>query len=195
MPSLYLRLYNWTQVTLWTIGLFVLISSKFLPQLSSHRNLNLYFITVQSLMVLDIVHVLLRLTPGDFLTTLLQVASRLYLAWFILPAQPAISRWNYVMFTAWSLAEIIRYFYYNVPTLKTLTFLRYSAFLVLYPLGVLTGELPLVWEHFQNAKALGQKRVWIDVGMLIGYVPGFPYLFLHMIKLRKKKLAKTPKVE
>jgi very-long-chain (3R)-3-hydroxyacyl-CoA dehydratase len=175
------------------MGLAVLAASKFRTGFA--LDINKFYTCVQSVMVLDILHVLLKLVPGNIVITVIQVASRLYVAWVLLPSQAAPLPWNYIMFTAWSLAEIIRYLYYNAQSHKTFTFLRYSAFIVLYPLGVLTGELPLIYEHFVNTKALGQKRAWIDLLIFVTYIPGFPYLYLHMLKLRKKKLVGSHKIQ
>ena len=49
----------------------------------------------------------------------------------------------------WSIAEIIRYSYYIAKEsdheIRILTWLRYSAFIILYPFGV-TGELLTIWQ-------------------------------------------------
>ena len=49
--------------------------------------------------------------------------------------------WLLVMCMAWSVTEVVRYSFYGLNlcgiSLRPLTFLRYSLFLVLYPLGVL----------------------------------------------------------
>jgi very-long-chain (3R)-3-hydroxyacyl-CoA dehydratase len=132
-------------------------------------------------MILDVVHVVCKLVPGDPIATVLQVISRLYAVWVVLPSQPAVAKWNYILFTAWSLAEIIRYQYYLYREVSFLQFLRYNAFIVLYPLGVLTGEIPLIWEHYQNLKFR------FDIFVLLLYLPGFPFLYFHMLKLRRRR--------
>jgi very-long-chain (3R)-3-hydroxyacyl-CoA dehydratase len=146
-------------------------------------------------MILDIVHVLLGLVPGSLISTSMQIISRLYVAWVILYPHFMRNVCHPIMLVSWSLAEIIRYTYYNAQKNKILTFLRYSAFIVLYPSGVLLGEVPLIYGHSRLAADVGWSGAWIDRLVLIAYIPGFPYLFWHMIKLRKKKLGGPRKDE
>jgi very-long-chain (3R)-3-hydroxyacyl-CoA dehydratase len=139
-------------------------------------------------MLLDVVHVLLKLVPGGFVTTFLQIVSRLYVAWVVLPGQDSLAVWNYVMFVAWSLAEVIRFQYYVRRNSRALLFLRYNAFILLYPMGVITGELPLLWKDYTT-----QGR-WINIPIIVLYIPFFPYLYRHMLRLRalKSKGAAVP---
>jgi very-long-chain (3R)-3-hydroxyacyl-CoA dehydratase len=177
--SLYLTIYNNVTTLLWLGGVGLLIASLVSPSLSTY--VNTYFTATQSLMVLDIVHVLLKLAAGSVVTTFLQIVSRLYVAWVVLPAQDSLPVWNYVMFVAWSLAEVIRFQYYVRKNSSGLLFLRYNAFIVLYPMGVLTGELPLLWRDYTT------RGRWINIPIMALYIPFFPYLYWHMLVLRKKK--------
>lgn len=112
-----------------------------------------YFIYVQGFMLFDILHAVLRLVKGGVFTTLLQVSSRLYVAFIILPyqinSQEVPNIFNYCMFTAWSVAEVVRYSYYLCKNSKIVKFLRYNLFIVLYPIGVCAGELPLIYRHYR----------------------------------------------
>jgi very-long-chain (3R)-3-hydroxyacyl-CoA dehydratase len=183
----YLTVYNNVTTLLWLVGFVLLIASLAFKSLSMF--VDTYFTAIQSLMVLDIVHVLLKLVPGGVITTFLQIASRLYVAWVVLPAQDSFTRWNSVMFAAWSIAEIIRFQYYEHRGSWALLFLRYNAFIVLYPMGVLTGELPLLWQDF-----VAHKR-WINIPIMMLYIPFFPYLYLHMLSLRKGKTKRRSDAE
>ena len=49
------------------------------------------------------------------------------------------------MYIAWSIAEIVRYSFYEHKNVSWLKLIRYNMFFVLYPMGVLTGELPLIF--------------------------------------------------
>jgi very-long-chain (3R)-3-hydroxyacyl-CoA dehydratase len=178
--SRYLTTYNTLTSILWFSGLTLLIASVFFSSLSGY--VNKYFIATQSLMLLDVVHVLLKLVSGRIITTVLQIVSRIYISWVILPAQDSLTVWNYVMFTAWSLAEIIRFQYYMRRDNKTMLFLRYNAFIILYPMGFLTGEVPLLWKYY---KAQGNG---FDLFMIASYIPFWPYLYWYMFSLRKAKV-------
>ena len=174
----YVEVYNNTQALLWFGGLVMVILS--LVTSSARSNLNKYFMVVQSIMVLDIVHAALKVVKGNIIATIIQVASRIAVVLWILPRQKELLVWNFLMFTAWSLAEIIRYRYYVNKSNKILVWLRYNAFIVLYPIGILTGEMPLIYKDY---KVYGGKFNLIALSL---YIPGFPFLFIHMLKLRKK---------
>jgi very-long-chain (3R)-3-hydroxyacyl-CoA dehydratase len=81
------------------------------------------------------------------------------------------------------LTEIVRYAYYATSLLKStppvLTWLRYSMFLVLYPVGV-ASELALIW----NADWMPFR--WLIVA---AYAPGFYMLYGYMLKQRGKILS------
>lgn len=180
---MYLSFYNFLQILLWAGGLILLAYTGIFDNTLLPKT-NQYFTIIQSVMLLDVVHVLFRLVPGQVLTTLMQIASRLYVVWLILPQQKEFQIWNYLMFTAWCFAEIIRYSYYINKKSKILLFFRYNAFLILYPIGVLTGECPLIYQHYKSTNFV------FDLFVLALYVPCFPYLYFHMLKLRKKNMNK-----
>ena len=95
-------------------------------------------------MLLDVLHAVLKLTRSTPLTAAMQIASRIYLLidYDTCSNSPIFK----VMVLAWSCAETLRFFYYEFHQLH---WLRYSAFIVLYPIGVFAGELPLIWFHWQ----------------------------------------------
>lgn len=174
------------QTLLWAAGLTFMLVSFVVPDLTQY--LNKYYIIIQSIMFLDIVHALLKLVRGNIIATILQVGSRIYVVWMIVRQQDAPNIWNYLMYTAWSLAEIIRYQYYiHKPSEGLLLFLRYNAFIILYPIGVLTGELPLIYQNYQATKNI------VNLVIMFLYIPFFPYLYIHMLSLRKKKSNESKK--
>jgi very-long-chain (3R)-3-hydroxyacyl-CoA dehydratase len=177
----YLTVYNSVQATLWLIGLVItLVSFVNMRRLP----LNAYFLVAQTLMLLDVLHVALRLVRGTILTTFLQIFSRVYMVWHVIRVQTETTIWNYALYAAWSLAEIIRYSYYLNKDLELLKFLRYNAFIVLYPVGVFMGEIPLIYLDY---KTTGFK---FSLVFLSAYFPAFPYLYWHMLKLRSHQIKK-----
>ena len=59
------------------------------------------------------------------------------------------TEWAALCVIPWSIAEVIRYSFYLLKEfgieIRLLTWLRYSAFIVLYPFGV-AGELLTIWS-------------------------------------------------
>jgi very-long-chain (3R)-3-hydroxyacyl-CoA dehydratase len=100
----------------------------------------------QSLQLLEVIHCVVGLVPSNAIQTLIQISSRLIVVWGIL--LPVVESRNSIgvpmLLICWSIAEMTRYLYYAlniyemVPYL--LTWLRYTLFIVLYPIGV-SGEL------------------------------------------------------
>ena len=88
------------------------------------------------------------------------------------------------MLIAWSTAEVTRYSYYIIKNNSTLKWFRYSLFFVLYPAGIFTGELPLIFYHYKKTENIA------DIVIMSSYAVLFPYLYLHMIKLRRKNLSR-----
>ena len=109
------------------------------------------------------------------------------------------------MLTAWCITEVIRYSYYAVGlcqiNISILTWLRYTLFIVLYPLGV-TGELWCYYDslHFLKTSkfmslAMPNKFNFIfspyvvTLMVMLFYIPGFPPMYMHMVKQRRKVLG------
>ena len=135
----------------------------------------------------------------------LQILSRLVIVWLILNPVPLTNIGPLLLLLAWSSTEIIRYLYYawsrteDPPYL--LVWLRYSLFIVLYPMGVL-GELisiyyalPIIKEqrtaslYLPNMLNFSFDSYYCILIILIGYLPGFPKLYMHMINQRAKYLT------
>ena len=108
---------------------------------------------------------------------------------------------------AWGVTEVVRYSYFAMKLIwpkaggrgaELLTRLRYSTFIILYPLGV-SSELVLVYRAFDAIKAL--RPYCIDLPNAFNfafdyptaakltaasYVIFFPKLYAHMFKQRRK---------
>lgn len=103
---------------------------------------------------------------------------------------------------AWSITEIIRYSYYTLNIINSvpyiLIWLRYTTFIILYPIGV-TGELLCFYWAQDYAKKTGVWSIelpnkyndtfsyyyflWI---VMLLYIPLFPQMYLHMFAQRRK---------
>ncbi|KAK6926919.1 Protein-tyrosine phosphatase-like, PTPLA [Dillenia turbinata] len=78
----------------------------------------------------------------------------------------------FVTFVAWSLSDIIRYLHYAFNCVGSsphwITYVRYTAFIVLYPVGLGPGEMRIMYEALPYIKA---KRLYEDffLGLHTGY--------------------------
>eukprot|EP00002_Diphylleia_rotans_P019849 TRINITY_DN3838_c0_g1_i1.p1 TRINITY_DN3838_c0_g1~~TRINITY_DN3838_c0_g1_i1.p1 ORF type:complete len:236 (-),score=43.62 TRINITY_DN3838_c0_g1_i1:156-863(-) len=206
---LYLLAYNFTLASGW---LYVLI------QTAQHYANNGTYTTVypkvefqlkiwQTAALLEIFHSLFRFVKSPIQTTLMQVASRIYLLWAIVynfpEAQQSVSFTSMVV--CWSVTEVIRYLYYGLNLLDAvpyfLTYLRYTLFIVLYPAGV-SSELACIWFARPAMLAAGHWALalpnkfniefshhFLTYIVYLTYVPGFPQLYTYMWGQRRKLLA------
>jgi very-long-chain (3R)-3-hydroxyacyl-CoA dehydratase len=96
----------------------------------------------QTFAVMEVLHALTGVVPAPVFTTVMQVASRLFLMWGVCLPFPQLNTnvFYSTMLVAWSLTEVMRYSYFALKQIDAvpawLHWLRYSAFLVLYPLGI-----------------------------------------------------------
>ncbi|KAG1723612.1 PTPLA-domain-containing protein [Suillus paluster] len=154
---------------------------------------------VQSLAALEILHVLLGFVRSPLPTTVIQVSSRLILVWGIVERFPHThsSPIYTTMVLAWALTEVPRYAYYalsltgcGVPAL--LTWIRYSTFYVLYPIGAGSEALVMLstipeWNGGKWS-AWGTED-WVKAGMVAIWVPGLWMMYSHMMRMRRKVLG------
>ncbi|CAH8572564.1 unnamed protein product [Schistosoma turkestanicum] len=163
----------------------------------------------QSLAVVEIIHSAIGLVRSSVITTILQVSSRLLVVWGVLYIMPEISRNNLgvpLIVTSWSIAEMIRYSYYLADIcgikLNLLTWLRYSAFIVLYPTGI-SGEIFLIVSGIRrlnetrkysfdlpNALNCSFSYWFALITILVTYIPGSKTMYTHMMRQRRKVLQK-----
>ncbi|CAK1599790.1 unnamed protein product [Parnassius mnemosyne] len=168
-------------------------------------------IIFQNAAVLEVLHAALKLVPSSVFVVLMQVYSRVFLVCGALLATngATISPGLPLCILAWSITEIIRYAYYALNLInvvpQSLLFLRYSTFLVLYPLGI-TGELLCMYHSLDE---IAEKKLftvsmpnswnfifnyyYFLIFYMLLYIPLFPVLFGHMLKQRNKMLSEESK--
>ncbi|KAG7085947.1 hypothetical protein E1B28_003475 [Marasmius oreades] len=152
---------------------------------------------VQSAAILEILHVLIGVVRSPLQTTVMQVSSRLFLVWGVVELYSSV-RTNPLyasMIFAWSLTEVIRYSFYafsltapSYPPPKFLTYLRYTTFYVLYPLGA-GSEAFLNYSSLPNLSPLVGKWSAYDYFrgvMFLIWWPGLYVMYTYMIKQRRK---------
>lgn len=158
-------------------------------------------------------HAAIGIVKSNVVLTTFQVMSRVIVVCGVLLATPTAiySPGLPLALLAWSITEIIRYGYYGfnlinfVPSL--LVWLRYTTFIVLYPIGV-TGELLCfywaqsyaanhnVWSiempNNNNVTFSYYYFLWLVMAL---YIPLFPQLYMHMFAQRKKVLGTAAKAK
>lgn len=125
----------------------------------------------------------------------MQVASRLMLVWGISYPFPQldVSPWYSSMLTAWSTTEVIRYTYFALKQFDFIPYflhwLRYSAFLVLYPMGISSEVAMIIKALVGPADKLATWYPFALVAVLLSYIPGSVILYSHMLSQRRKQVG------
>ncbi|KAJ5745173.1 hypothetical protein N7520_010355 [Penicillium odoratum] len=202
----YLFLYNALNLATW--GFCIAYTASLIPSNFTNNTLpsifkqtfSPYLLVTQSIATLEILHSLLKLVRAPFLTTAMQVASRLLLVWGIMvpfggqvvgASTTQLGDYAYLgCVGAWGITEVIRYGFFaitlsgnEVP--KWWTWLRYNTFYVLYPIGI-SSECALVYLSLGPAGDVSELLYWGLVAVLAIYVPGSYILYSHMIAQRRK---------
>lgn len=174
----------------------------------------------QMVMLLDVVNSVLRIVRSPVITTVMQIASRILVIAIlkVFPQSRSTLVGMSLLLFAWCPTECIRYSFYllkelsnensekvkkeqikneknknNVP--KWLLWIRYSSFIVFYPMGI-TGELFVLYTSLgevRNHQTLSLVQ-WVIYGAFCVYPYGAIVLFTHMLKQRKKTLYPKPSV-
>ncbi|VEU19558.1 DEKNAAC100462 [Brettanomyces naardenensis] len=191
--------YNLVSGSLWS---FIFIDTVFTAILFGQPQMfdltSTWLTLIQSGAIVEMYNSAVGNVRSPLFTTVMQVASRFLLIFGIfqaLPYSPANYHWSYITLSlAWSVSEIIRYYYYAAKTLshgnppRALTYLRYNAFTILYPIGI-SSEVFIVYSSLDEAAYVyGPLYKYFLIACLISYIPGAYILYSHMLKQRSKVL-------
>jgi very-long-chain (3R)-3-hydroxyacyl-CoA dehydratase len=188
----YLKYYNLTSCCLWlafTIGYWF----NLFPEIYSW----IWPLTiVQGLAIFDVVHALAGWVKTSVFTTVIQYMSRMFVTgilalamfWWPLSDNLLVLIGSKVIMLAWPLSEIIRYWYYFGKKGALITRLRYSAFIVLYPSGVLAEWLVMGKTLYFSILTGGYVVSGLIILSLVMYILYFPKLYGYLWQQRNKKL-------
>jgi len=166
----------------------------------TYEECSLLVVLLQALELMEIVHAALGWVPGRVgPSMMLQMGRDVVLAAIILCPTTHMDWGTPLLYLTWSFGEIIRFPYYlcSVQQIKSPYFLeyaRYSAFLLLMPVGF-AAELrcyyaaslsPLIAD-FEMFEIEGPQLVLVFC--LAVYGLGAPILFSSMLRQRRKKLG------
>ncbi|KAK4707748.1 hypothetical protein R3W88_028673 [Solanum pinnatisectum] len=160
----------------------------------------------------EILHSLAGFVRSPISATLPQISSRLYVTWGILWSFPKVRSHILVssLVISWSITEIIRYSFFGIREAfgsapSWLLWLRYSTFLLLYPIGI-TSEVSLIYNALPYMKESGKYSIrmpnkwnfsfdyyYAAFVCLAIYLPGFSHLYSYMLGQRKKALSEPKK--
>ncbi|BCS03426.1 putative membrane protein [Aspergillus luchuensis] len=197
MPSLrttYLVTYNTINALLWLYIFSSIILSPFQSPQTTYATLEPWTRWTQTIAILEILHAALGLTRSPIFTTFTQIFARSVQVWAINYAYPETTSpslaYKY-MLLAWSFADAIRYSYFAVlsagaPVPGLLRWLRYSLFLILYPIGI-GSEWWLMFQALRVTNSIPVQALFVFFLFLYG--PGSPMMYSYMVKQRGKTLA------
>ncbi|KRH92562.1 Protein tyrosine phosphatase-like protein PTPLA (contains Pro instead of catalytic Arg) [Pseudoloma neurophilia] len=145
---------------------------------------------LQTFYILELFNIIIGMSKAKIFPTILQLSSRLFIIW------PICHRFQYtqgivhLMLYCWFFSDTIRYLFY-LSRNRFFKFLRYNLFLFFYPIGTYC-EIVLVSRT--ESISIGLFKYLLRTIMLF-YIPGFVFLFFHMLKRRKwtSKTEKTAK--
>ncbi|XP_021887653.1 very-long-chain (3R)-3-hydroxyacyl-CoA dehydratase 2 [Carica papaya] len=204
--KLYLFAYNSLQAIAWLMSLIIILRS-----LASTKSINGTYASAGGLICvlqtsgfMEVIHGAIGIVPSGVLSPLMQWGGRTHFLLAIVSKIKEIQELPavFITFLFWSLGEIIRYPHYALNCIGTcpswITYLRYTAFIVLYPIGI-GGE---IWLMFQALPYIRDKNLYANsfAGLPFGYYDFvrvlllfYPFLWLklyiYLFTQRRKKLG------
>jgi len=164
---------------------------------------------------LEIVFIIIGWVPSKVVTALLQCAVRLIVIFGAMstPFCTANNITGNLVIFAWSISEIIRYSFYALNAFLPggspypVVWMRYTAFIVLYPTGLVC-EMYLLASTLKGAM---KTNMWswslpneynfvfywpfVLLVLLMCFPPGFWQLYTHMFSQRRKVIGGAGKIE
>lgn len=163
---------------------------------------------VQLLQYMEVMHPLFGYTKGGAMVPFMQITGRAFILFAMIDHEPRMMTKPVVfyVFIIWAIIEIVRYPYYLTQLLKIdipiLTWLRYSLWIPLYPLGVLCEGVIILRNipYFEETKrlTLPMPNKWnmsfhmptfMYLYLIFLILPGIFFVMTHMQSIRAKKLG------
>lgn len=226
MANTYLLVYNASLAAGWAYVAFLVANTVYNGGWTRevYETVSLPLKVAQSAAIAEVFHSVLGVVKAPFFTTFIQVLSRYWALWGIVEVAPeATSSGSLTLLKAgpvtlqlsmitllfcWSVTEVLRYGFYAAKELGVMPYpllwLRYSTFVILYPLGV-ASEMTMVYlamPVIRKERPLSFSMpnsfnfafdyyyfCWLAIAC---YVPGLPELYFHMLRQRKKILGAPP---
>lgn len=211
--ALYLCTYNAVQLYLWSRVImqgFLHISHLSVSPLSRIFHAVLpYAHLAQTLAWLEPLHAIVGLAGASFNAAFIQSLARYVVLVFVIePIQLTHSNpITLVLIFAWALGDVVRYLFYIATAASYIPYwllwLRYSLFMPLYPVGMISEWLLyfLTLSHIAATNLYSVSlpnpynfafsfHIWNKFVLLL-YIPMAPKMYSHMLRQRRKKLRPT----
>lgn len=206
----YLLTYNGIQLGGWIVVVAWLISGvwqsggELAMAASGAYPLVQFLVNLQGL---ELVHVVLGLTKGSLGATFVQTLGRFVVSYCIYRTVPEVQALSigYFIFISWALIELVRYPFYGLSLLGIcpgwLSFLRYHAFIPLYPTGMVSEwvayrvALPYLKQrdiysvHMPNWLNFEFSFYYLCCGVLSAYFVIGPMQFKHVLQQRNRRYS------
>ncbi|KAL3989892.1 Protein tyrosine phosphatase-like protein PTPLA family protein [Acanthocheilonema viteae] len=149
-----------------------------------------------ALQLIDVAHALIGFTKGSYRVGLVQVCGRLAII-YIIDGCPDVqnSLTTFLLMIAYFSIEIFRYPYYAASSLKIeislLTWLRYNAWLLLYPVGLFLEGVTMYQSipyYYRTGKYSVKLPNIANIGFNFSFVLGiffifiFPFVAVHLLR-------------
>ena len=163
---------------------------------------------IQLLQFMEVLHPLFGYVKGNPFFPFLQISGRAFILFCMIEAEPRMQTKPVVfyVFLVWSLIEVVRYLYYVTQLLDVeiagLTWLRYTLWIPLYPLGflcegiIVLRNIPYFEETLKFTVSMPNSWNFIlhfptvlRLYLLILCIPGMYTMMKHMRNARLKKLG------
>ncbi|CAB4067218.1 HACD [Lepeophtheirus salmonis] len=197
LSKLYLISYNALMVLGWSYLAILILSSGDVLNLGGtlYPRISLVLKIFQTGALLEIIHAAIKIVKSNVVIVACQVYSRIMVLWLILvmfqitQTKLALS----LLLFAWTTTEIIRYSFYALNLLGThsqmVTYLRYTLFIVLYPIGI-TGELLSMYYALPEGMDIKPKKIYLLLYNFIQFL-GWTNILISMIKHIPQNLSRT----
>jgi hypothetical protein len=163
-----------------------------------YQNVEVPLLVAQTAAVMEVIHAIFGIARSPVMVTAMQVSSRLMVVWGVLYIAPP-SRAAFLplanvingvdlglglpsLLFAWGITEVVRYSFYffkllgSVP--HSVTWMRYTFFIVLYPLGV-ASELFLTYSGFPHPGE--HRRAVLPDAQPVQHLDPFPVNRHHVL--------------
>ncbi|XP_061373217.1 uncharacterized protein LOC133315582 isoform X2 [Gastrolobium bilobum] len=182
ISTLYLLSYNSLQAIGWTVSLIRILCNLVVTSSvnGAYASAGQLICFLQCAAFLEVIHGAVGLVPSGALLPLMQWGGRTHFVLAIVQRLDEVQELPSICITflAWSISEVIRYSHYAFSCLGNcpswITYLRYTAFIVLYPLGMGPGEM---WVMYQALPIIKKKNLYAH------YFSGLPFSYYDFLKV------------
>ncbi|AFN83080.1 protein tyrosine phosphatase-like protein [Encephalitozoon romaleae SJ-2008] len=176
MRLTYIRIYNAIGFIVCTIALFT--------SLMFYKTMKTKYLKMaglcQTFFLMEVANICAKKSNARYLPTVMQLVSRMLIIWVVFWYYEIID-WTFPIMTAcWYLSDLVRYVFYMFR-IDTIRIIRYNLFLLTSPIGFILEMCCLRTLY----NLIGNILSYLVALAALLYIPGFIFLFSHMLRQRK----------